>query len=419
MRVCIFDCLKGIITFVLFCYSSTTLFGGELIWYYRGNEYLSPSNLQMVKQYPNLNFVPNIKGGNGIPDLHDAILISDRQALRDALVDFSKIRNAPSALLQTIIKEWFQIDGVIDSKELQEGTLNALDGLVFIYKNGYLSPLPVAALLEQSPLSHDRFTRIINAIFELHHSSTNPGADIIPCILKSDEIASCFERMKGGFPLLGGELVYNRLRMFKDIQYLSDGALAYEKTEKASARWINSDDPFFRYLALGMNNSIFMHTGTFSPNSPKSAAVIFGQEDYCELVGSNDDDFVFGGPGNSLIVGCMGNDILVSGNQNSEFRFFKGDGQDIVFTNSVNSNGRNLLSFPDRPFGEVSMSIKAGKVRGSYDLLLTFPGSDDSVLISPFYYILGDIAHIKVESIMYSDMVVNGNIIFDYCKERD
>lgn len=99
------------------------------------------------------------------------------------------------------------------------------------------------------------------------------------------------------------------------------------------------------------------------------------------LNGYQGNDTLSGQEGNDVLTGGMGNDSLLGGTGNDTFNFSRGDGRDTIESQSLAANEVNTLQFGP---GILATDIIA-KADGD-DLILSLSGTNDSVLISRFFY---------------------------------
>lgn len=111
--------------------------------------------------------------------------------------------------------------------------------------------------------------------------------------------------------------------------------------------------------------------------------VVDGGEDNDSLIGGDGDDALDGSSGNDVLTGGAGDDYLVGGSGNDRYRFERGFGRDIL----ENMRYGNKSSYTDTvEFGAgISPAEVTLRNRNGADLVLSFAGSDDELVIRNYF----------------------------------
>ena len=105
----------------------------------------------------------------------------------------------------------------------------------------------------------------------------------------------------------------------------------------------------------------------------------FGNHD-STLIGSDEDDEIYGYAGNDTIVGGKGNDTLYGGSGNDTYIFNLGDGNNTISEESTSSSSDKII------FGEGITVDDIAISRENDDIIIHVGDNGDSIRINDFYY---------------------------------
>ncbi|MBU4337886.1 MAG: putative Ig domain-containing protein, partial [Actinobacteria bacterium] len=129
--------------------------------------------------------------------------------------------------------------------------------------------------------------------------------------------------------------------------------------------WGQTDLQFLNYLGDDEDNSIY------------------GGEYDDTLRGWGGNDYLYGAAGNDTLDGGAGDDTLDDDEGNDIYVFGRGYGQDIVYSWDENLSFTDVVRFqPDVAPTDVAVSQATD---GTYDLVLSIKGTDDTLTISGFF----------------------------------
>ncbi|MCC8180071.1 MAG: hypothetical protein LIP23_04060 [Planctomycetes bacterium] len=401
--------------------ASRQALGEEGIWFYRGKDYIATADEKVLEIYPEFSWVPNIKGGGGVRNLHEVLGEPEGERLRDALSAFIDNRHHDDKTeeIKIIIKEWFGLDESVSTSAFQEVVIQKLDGLIVTIAHGELAPCSIEYLLRNPTKSFSRFCDVLDAMITVHYPTGIPVSAVIACIGEADDPLPCFARSTHGLPLSGGHGAYRIVQMLHSMQYLYEGYLAREKLTRVLSQIGNNNEDFNSFLATSIDSTLIVEGGRdiLSPAEnapPPKASVIIGRKGTLKLNGSDEDDFIFGGLGDSRIRGGKGNDVLVSGNGKTEYVFCTGDGKDTIFCHPLLSKGVDTVYFPDRKMRDAHMvTIPNAIGAGQYTLRITFENSNDEITIISACNTWDEPNHParKIGAIVFSDGIVQPGAI--------
>jgi Ca2+-binding RTX toxin-like protein len=147
---------------------------------------------------------------------------------------------------------------------------------------------------------------------------------------------------------------------------------------------------------LGGNDYIFGTTTNEILYGGSGNDNMSGRDGNDVLLGGNGNDTINGDGGNDTLNGGSGNDRLYGGLGNDIYIFETGCGADMI--SDTDSTAGNIDTARFVPYG--LDALKAAKVNGGYDLLLTFDGSTDQVTIINYFN-----TNSKVENFEFADGV--------------
>ncbi|SUY95225.1 Cyclolysin [Citrobacter freundii] len=134
------------------------------------------------------------------------------------------------------------------------------------------------------------------------------------------------------------------------------------------------------YEALKLRNIFYAYFSYLPSFSEEQARIGFPEEH--TFIGGEGNDTLNGGAGDDILAGGTGNDILTGGAGNDTFLFNAGDGQDTLRTEYHSSPETNTLQFG----AGITADQVTVKRSGSHNLLLTFAGNTDRILVENFFY---------------------------------
>ena len=139
-------------------------------------------------------------------------------------------------------------------------------------------------------------------------------------------------------------------------------------------RFVGTDDEIIIVDALNPDNggieTIALDDGTtYNVFDIGQALLAVQSSDRDEvIIGTNGDDVIEASKGDDLIDGLGGNDRYI---------FRAGDGDDRM---DAFGSGSNILEFTDYSVDDVALAVRGGP--GNFDLVITFTGSDDRVILT-------------------------------------
>ena len=98
-----------------------------------------------------------------------------------------------------------------------------------------------------------------------------------------------------------------------------------------------------------------------------------------KLIGSDDDDMIFGYNGNDTLDGKAGNDVLFGGLDSDTYIFGRGYGQDTIDEGDSGSNGDRVVFASDLTEDDIVFD------RDGNDMIITIKDTDDSLRIVNHY----------------------------------
>ncbi|WP_270504047.1 calcium-binding protein [Kluyvera ascorbata] len=99
------------------------------------------------------------------------------------------------------------------------------------------------------------------------------------------------------------------------------------------------------------------------------------------LIGMSGNDRLYGNGGDDWLTGGAGTDILAGGEGSDTYQFNAGDGQDVINDmHYPDTQDRNILNVGD---GLLAENARLG--RSDTDLVITFSGSSDSIIIGGYF----------------------------------
>ncbi|MCC8190847.1 MAG: hypothetical protein LIP77_09490 [Planctomycetes bacterium] len=401
----------SLLQLVLFLIVSTA-FCGENEWFYLGYEYLAPAREEIKEiERQTQHWFPNVRGGKEVPDFHDALLNDPN--LVQAVIDYGGRSSARiydmdlTPKIRRILKLWLGVDGEVDSRKFAENIVDYLDGLAFVFAGDDLVPANIRSADPGETL--DRFCGIFEAIYLLYWPTRHPV--LMDCIETSPDPRQCLMAIRPPFPHRISEDALTKLKIINDMKLLANGYRAFSKLSKDLESWKIDADPFLRFLAIGLNKVILVNEG--GNHKPAMAAVVVGRRGDVVLTGSDEGDFIFGGLQSSEITGGKGNDYLVSGNGDTVFHFYQGDGKDFIFAHPMFSYGDDTLVFHGRNFSDARITTHAGEYDEVWHVRISFDDSDDEVWIDSFHTMLFDesASRFKIRNIVFEEKTLRAEEI--------
>ncbi|WP_157489309.1 calcium-binding protein [Lysobacter sp. Root916] len=151
------------------------------------------------------------------------------------------------------------------------------------------------------------------------------------------------------------------------------------------------------------DDKLYGHYGSDTLDGGADNDVIGGAQDNDILLGGDGDDSLDGGSGDDLLVGGTGDDYLIGDSGYDRYRFDRGFGHDTI--ENVRYGDRGGYT-DDVEFGAgISPADVSAKNRNGQDLVLSFAGSDDQLVILNYFRDDGRSGY-AVDNIRFADGTV-------------
>ena len=163
----------------------------------------------------------------------------------------------------------------------------------------------------------------------------------------------------------------------------SGSELVYNYQGEAGSDTYYGNNSGERFFGGAGDDNLYGRYGNDMLDGGAGNDVVDGGEDNDSLVGGDGDDALDGSSGNDVLTGGAGDDYLVGGSGNDRYRFERGFGRDIL----ENMRYGNKSSYTDTvEFGAgISPAEVTLRNRDGADLVLSFAGSDDELVIRNYF----------------------------------